>query len=33
MDGRGESIARKENYCEIDPDKKDQWGIPVTVQL
>ena len=29
MDGRGESIARKENYCEIDPDKKDQWGIPV----
>ncbi|MGB1171419.1 MAG: GMC family oxidoreductase [Flavobacteriaceae bacterium] len=29
MSGRGESIARKENYCEIDPNKKDQWGIPV----
>ena len=29
MSGRGESIARKENYCEIDPNKKDKWGIPV----
>lgn len=29
MSGRGECIARKENYCEIDPNKKDQWGIPV----
>jgi len=29
MSGRGESIARKENYCEIDPEKVDQWGIPV----
>ncbi|NNE77361.1 MAG: GMC family oxidoreductase, partial [Pricia sp.] len=29
MAGRGESIARKENYCEIDPTKVDQFGIPV----
>ena len=29
MSGRGESIARKENYCEIDPTTVDQWGIPV----
>ncbi|MDX1767042.1 MAG: GMC family oxidoreductase [Arenibacter troitsensis] len=27
--GRGESIARKENYCEIDPTTVDQFGIPV----
>lgn len=26
---RGESIARKDNYCEIDPDVLDQYGIPV----
>ena len=29
MSGRGESIARKDNYCEIDPTTVDQWGIPV----
>ncbi|QXD14006.1 GMC family oxidoreductase [Rhodocaloribacter litoris] len=27
--GRGEMIARKENYCEIDPDVVDKYGIPV----
>ncbi|TAE50290.1 MAG: GMC family oxidoreductase [Bacteroidetes bacterium] len=27
--GRGEPVARKENYCEIDPQVVDQWGIPV----
>lgn len=27
--GRGECIAREDNYCEIDPDTVDQWGIPV----
>lgn len=27
--GRGESIARKENYCEIDPTTVDKYGIPV----
>lgn len=27
--GRGEGIARKENYCEIDPTTVDQFGIPV----
>ncbi|PHQ62329.1 MAG: GMC family oxidoreductase [Maribacter sp.] len=29
MVGRGESIARKDNYCEIDPTTVDQFGIPV----
>ncbi|WP_425238047.1 GMC family oxidoreductase [Ulvibacterium sp.] len=29
MAGRGEGIARKENYCEIDPTTVDQFGIPV----
>ncbi|HEX5553211.1 MAG TPA: GMC family oxidoreductase [Chitinophagaceae bacterium] len=29
MAGRGECIARKDNYCEIDPGKVDQYGIPV----
>lgn len=29
MAGRGECIARADNYCEIDPDKVDQFGIPV----
>jgi len=29
MSGRGESIARKENYCEIDPTMVDEFGIPV----
>lgn len=27
--GRGEMVARYENYCEIDPDVVDQYGIPV----
>lgn len=27
--GRGESVAMESNYCEIDPDKVDEWGIPV----
>ncbi len=27
--GRGESIAMESNYCEIDPDIVDEWGIPV----
>lgn len=27
--GRGESIAREEHYCEIDPNTVDQYGIPV----
>ncbi|MBT8299429.1 MAG: GMC family oxidoreductase, partial [Maribacter sp.] len=26
--GRGEAIARKDNYCEIDPTTVDQFGIP-----
>ena len=29
MSGRGECIAREDNYCEIDPDIVDQFGIPV----
>lgn len=29
MSGRGEMVARRENYCEIDPDTVDQYGIPV----
>ncbi|MCS3677238.1 choline dehydrogenase-like flavoprotein [Salinibacter ruber] len=29
MSGRGESIARRDNYCEIDPDARDEYGIPV----
>jgi choline dehydrogenase-like flavoprotein len=29
MAGRGECIAREDNYCEIDPDVVDQYGIPV----
>ncbi|HMQ49543.1 MAG TPA: GMC family oxidoreductase [Saprospiraceae bacterium] len=29
MSGRGEAVARYENYCEIDPLKVDEWGIPV----
>jgi choline dehydrogenase-like flavoprotein len=29
MAGRGEAIARKENYCEIDPNVVDKYGIPV----
>lgn len=27
--GRGESIAMEDNYCEIDPTKVDEFGIPV----
>jgi len=29
MAGRGEAIARKDNYCEIDPAVVDKYGIPV----
>ncbi|HEY2342353.1 MAG TPA: GMC family oxidoreductase [Chthoniobacteraceae bacterium] len=29
FDGRGEMIPNDDSYCEIDPDKKDKWGIPV----
>ena len=29
VSGRGECIARKDNYCEIDPTTVDEWGIPV----
>ncbi|MEO6131205.1 MAG: GMC family oxidoreductase [Saprospiraceae bacterium] len=29
MSGRGECIARENNYCEIDPDVVDEYGIPV----
>lgn len=29
MAGRGEAIAREDNYCEIDPNKVDKYGIPV----
>ena len=27
--GRGEMIPNEDSYCEIDPDRKDQYGIPV----
>jgi choline dehydrogenase-like flavoprotein len=27
--GRGEMIPNDDCYCEIDPEKKDRWGIPV----
>ncbi len=29
MAGRGTAIARKDNYCEIDPIRVDKYGIPV----
>ena len=29
LSGRGESIAMKDNYCEIDTDTVDEYGIPV----
>jgi choline dehydrogenase-like flavoprotein len=29
MSGRGEAIAREDNYCELDPNVVDKWGIPV----
>ncbi|MCP9236054.1 GMC oxidoreductase [Lewinella sp. JB7] len=28
MAGRGESVALYDNYCEIDPNTVDEWGIP-----
>jgi choline dehydrogenase-like flavoprotein len=27
--GRGEMIPNDNSFCEIDPDRKDKWGIPV----
>ncbi len=27
--GRGEMIPNADSYCEIDPEQKDKWGIPV----
>ena len=29
MSGRGEAVAREDNYCEIDPGTVDKFGIPV----
>ena len=29
MAGRGESVARADNYCAIDPNVVDKYGIPV----
>ncbi|GGH11216.1 GMC family oxidoreductase [Sphingobacterium alkalisoli] len=29
MAGRGTALARKDNYCEIDPNRVDKFGIPV----
>lgn len=29
MGGRGEAIPREDNYCEIDPNVVDKYGIPV----
>jgi choline dehydrogenase-like flavoprotein len=29
FDGRGEMIPNEHSYCEIDPNVKDRWGIPV----
>ena len=29
LSGRGEMIPNEGSYCEIDPDVKDRWGIPV----
>ena len=29
MSGRGEAVAREDNYCEIDPKTVDKYGIPV----
>jgi choline dehydrogenase-like flavoprotein len=28
LSGRGEMIPNENSYCEIDPNKKDRWGIP-----
>jgi choline dehydrogenase-like flavoprotein len=29
FDGRGEMIPNEHSYCEIDPNTRDKWGIPV----
>ncbi|MFZ6012301.1 MAG: GMC family oxidoreductase [Bacteroidota bacterium] len=29
LSGRGEAIAREDNYCEVDPNTVDKFGIPV----
>ncbi len=29
FDGRGEMIPNDKSFCEIDPEKKDRYGIPV----
>ncbi|MBW8840036.1 MAG: hypothetical protein JF602_09325 [Gemmatimonadetes bacterium] len=29
LSGRGEMIPNEKSYCEIDPEVKDRWGIPV----
>jgi len=29
FDGRGEMIPNENSYCELDPEIKDKWGIPV----
>jgi choline dehydrogenase-like flavoprotein len=29
MSGRGEPVVREDNYCEIDPNTVDKYGIPV----
>lgn len=29
FDGRGEMIPNEKSYCELDPQRKDRWGIPV----
>lgn len=29
FDGRGEMIPNEDSYCELDPEVKDRWGIPV----
>ena len=29
LSGRGEMIPNDDCYCELDPDKKDAWGVPV----
>ena len=29
LSGRGAMVPNEDCYCEIDPDVKDKWGIPV----
>jgi choline dehydrogenase-like flavoprotein len=29
LSGRGEMVPNERSFCEIDPDVKDRWGIPV----